>query len=102
MTDLREKIDNILDVYEIEGIDATDDINQIIVLCMDEAIEAVNRVAKPYLYSDGSPTGMGADLNYSDAIKAIEALKKPSCTICGDHDMWDERFCHACAKEHYS
>ena len=50
--------------------------SEIISLCCDEAVDAVNKAAIPYLYDDGTPTGMGADLDYRDTIQAIKKRLK--------------------------
>ena len=45
------------------------------------------------------------DIELSTQVEILERVladKAPECVICGDDDLWDDRFCYYCAKEHYS
>ena len=56
-----------------------------------------------------SLTSGGFEYDYSHETTHWKPLPSPptdtevkKCTICDSTDMFDERFCHPCAKEHYS
>ena len=45
------------------------------------------------------------DIELSTRVEILErvlAEQEEACIICGETEMWDDRFCHYCAKEHYS
>ena len=45
------------------------------------------------------------DIELSTQIEVLERVLAEygeACIICGERDMWDDRFCYDCAKEHYS
>ena len=43
------------------------------------------------------------NIELSTQVEILErVLAERECIICGEKDLWDDRFCYYCAKEHYS
>ena len=71
--DIREKMVEILDVYEIESVDPDEDINKIIELVINEAIECVRKLLPP---DCPDPTqSSDYDGGVFDSINALEGMK---------------------------
>ena len=54
---------------------------------------------------DAELARMFDDIELSTQVEILEQVLRPqeeACIICGEEDMWDERFCYYCAKEHYA
>ena len=50
-------------------------------------------------------TDLFKDIELSTRVEILERVLAPqeeACIICGEKDMWDDRFCYYCAKEHYA
>ena len=68
-------------------------------LIVGACVEAV--IAEPEIIDSSSSYRQGYARCSRDNEKALQNIIKPTCQICGSTDLWDGRFCAACAETHY-